>query len=368
MTRRVEIRAVAVSLSTSRVNRSYLEEVGTKLEEYSRNLPSASGFEVRTRRLVLPFLEDLSRELGFSLERVAEEVCSVVEELGGVDYVALPLRSAKGASWIIGVLKRYEKAFFSVPYVEGEEPLVEELVRGISVKAGPVEAAHFAVSFGEQLHTPYFPATASKGDSTMLSLLYPSYLSSAIKEGKGMRAALEELASKVVGAAKEVLKESGLPSRLGVDYSLSPWMEESAAAVIEDLKGTPLNMPGTHYAILEINKAIWEVAERYDGLGYNEVMLPVAEDDRLKELVAKGDLALSQLVSYVSVCVAGLDMVLLPLSVEEGFIASLVRDLAAIREVKGRTLGMRVILVDAEPGEVVELGFFGKTPVADPYG
>jgi len=35
-------------------------------------------------------------------------------------------------------------------------------------------------------------------------------------------------------------------------------------------------------------------------------------------------------------------------------------------EVKRKPIGLRLILVDVEAGEEVDLGIFGKTPVLDP--
>ncbi|MEM3372205.1 MAG: DUF711 domain-containing protein, partial [Candidatus Korarchaeum sp.] len=57
------------------------------------------------------------------------------------------------------------------------------------------------------------------------------------------------------------------------------------------------------------------------------------------------------------------DMVVLPLSVSKTDLAKLIGDVVTSGRVKGRTVGVRVILVEAEPGEEVNLGRFGKVPV-----
>jgi len=59
-------------------------------------------------------------------------------------------------------------------------------------------------------------------------------------------------------------------------------------------------------------------------------------------------------------------MVLIPSTVDDRVLRGVMRDLYSLHLLKGRTMGMRVILVGAEPGEDVELGEFGKTPVMDP--
>jgi len=99
--------------------------------------------------------------------------------------------------------------------------------------------------------------------------------------------------------------------------------------------------------------------------GFNEVMLPVGEDSTLKRLVLEDRITLSTLVSLISVCVVGLDMVALPLSTDPKILAKVLRDIAAIVSSKGRTAGIRIILVDGRPGDEVELGQFGKVPIMD---
>jgi len=101
-------------------------------------------------------------------------------------------------------------------------------------------------------------------------------------------------------------------------------------------------------------------------VGFNEVMLPLAEDDRLKELAAVGQLRFRDLLAATPACVAGLDMVPLPSTTETRVLKWVMRDLDAASKLKRKPLGMRVLLVGAAPGEEVELGMFGKTPGARP--
>ena len=288
MTNGADIRAVAVSAPLPRGGnaKAYVEDVLVlEISEYARALAEELGASVRTHRLVFPYLEDLTNALGAKVRTVVETLCDAIEDAKEIDYVAIPLRRAEEASWVVEALCRYGKAFFSIPYSRGEEAKIARLIMDISTKAGPVEAAHFAVSFGEQPQTPYFPATASREAATMLSLLYPTYLRRAIEHGEELRSAVEKLARRVTRAAETALESFNVPRKLYLDYSLSPWMEDSVAAVIEDMKGEGLTRPGTHSAIFEINMAIRDAAERYRGIGYNEVMLPVAEDNRLLSLI-----------------------------------------------------------------------------------
>jgi len=91
-------------------------------------------------------------------------------------------------------------------------------------------------------------------------------------------------------------------------------------------------------------------------------MLPLAEDSKLKARASEGDLTARYLAMLSGVCVAGLDMVPVPASVND--VAGLFLDVAAYALAKGRALGVRLIPVEgAEPGDRVDLGRFGDAPV-----
>ena len=143
---------------------------------------------------------------------------------------------------------------------------------------------------------------------------------------------------------------------LGVDGSLSPWGEESVAKAVERIFNTELGSPGSHYAIRLLNRAIEEAGVKKTG--FNEVMLPLAEDEELKRLVWEGRLQLRDFVSYTSVCIPGLDMAPIRVGDWEA-LRRLLYDLAAIAEAKKRAVGVRIFPVDVDEYDVEG---FGKTP------
>lgn len=238
----------------------------------------------------------------------------------------------------------------------------------ISEGLGPEYATMFALGSSEPLETPYFPLTKSENFGLSFSLLYPSDLYGALTEAEEpdltLRYALSRVFREAVHRVEGAIEELGeaIPI-LGIDFSLSPWMEESAAKVVSLIARSPFLGPGTSSALLEINEAIMESSEGMRRTGFNEIMLPMAEDDLLKELSLKLEMRARDLALLTPYCLAGLDMVVLPLSVGRGDVAKLIRDVIASSRVKNRTIGLRMILVDAEPGEQVELKRFGKVPV-----
>lgn len=203
---------------------------------------------------------------------------------------------------------------------------------------------------GLVFNSPYFPASITTKRGISLSLLYPndiktlSDVEEALKKG-------EQLGNYISSAL-------GLEF-LGVDGSLSPWGEESVAKAVERLFGTKLGTPGSHYAIWQLNKAIKSAEVKK--VGFNEVMLPLAEDEELKRLVRAGALTLRDFVSYTAVCVPGLDMA--PIRVKDwNSLKRLLYDLVAIAEAKGRPIGVRIFPVDEEEYGVAG---FGNTPALE---
>lgn len=243
-----------------------------------------------------------------------------------------------------------------------------EFLFSISQDLGPEYATMFGLSIGEVPESPYFPITRAESFGLSFSLLYPSDLYGPLTEAEEPSSVLSHALSIIYREAHSMVEETlsdfneDLPF-LGIDFSLSPWMEESVAEVISLLARTPFMGPGTAAAVSELNRKIDEASDGMRKIGFNEVMLPMAEDDLLKEAASSLEFRARDLAMLTPYCLAGLDMVVLPISIRRSELAKLIADLIASSCVKGRALGLRVILADAEPGEEIELKRFGKVPV-----
>lgn len=200
---------------------------------------------------------------------------------------------------------------------------------------------------GVVYNSPYFPASITTRTGVSLSLLYPNDLS-ALGDVEDVLKKGEELGRY---AASSIGVEF-----LGVDGSLSPWGEESVAKAIERIFGIKLGSSGSFDAIYRLNKAI--EAAGVKKVGFNEVMLPLAEDEELKRLVRGGELDLHKFVSYVSVCIPGLDMAPIKIATWDS-LKRLLYDIVALAKAKGRAVGVRIFPVDVDEYEVAG---FGKTP------
>ncbi len=243
-----------------------------------------------------------------------------------------------------------------------------DLIYKIAEELGPDFNVRFALSSGEPPDGPYFPVTKSSSFGITASLLYPSDLYKFLQNSEEPSATLRQIMPILFQEAEKdlllTLRDEGekLPY-IGMDFSLSPWMEESTAKVVSMVSKEPFMALGTASAILEINRAIMDSSYSLKYTGFNEIMLPMAEDNLLREMAYKGLLTARDLSYLAPYCVAGLDMIVLPLSTPRKEIAKLIRDVMAASWVKGKVLGIRILMADAEPGEMVNLKMFGKIPV-----
>jgi len=333
-----------------------------KIEKFSK-------VEIWTKRAVFPPLDFNQKDLlkiSISVEEALDDC--------GIDYAVIPLKKGDPKD-LLELLPRSlsetSKVFFNVKAGDVKEDPSDfhllpfaDLVRKIKEKAGSESCIRFAIAYGGPHETPYFPASTSIKGGVSACLRYARSLEERIlsSDERSLEEILLSLFYPVTQDIRLACLDCGL-DYLGMDTSLSPWMEESAARIIEILSGNVFGGPGTFNAIHELNQAISKLSDHIDTTGFNEVMLPLAEDDRLKELGASGSITAMDLVSMIPVSVAGLDMVVLPTSLKDKELAELFRDAMVLAFRKRKPIGIRVILADGSPQEWVDLGRFPKAPV-----
>ena len=237
-------------------------------------------------------------------------------------------------------------------------------------RVNPSTFTRYAIIVGEPVVTSYFPATVpSREPILLLAFRYADSFSEILRAPSIRESSITKFVVNALSSALDVAKCIGVGDAVGADLSLSPWMAESVVKVLEEAFSIQFGSPGTIYAIHEANKVLERLAEivRDEGFivtGFNEVMLAVAEDNNLNTLVRRGRIRLSDLVSYAAFCVAGVDMVAIP--VEDVDPDLLAADVWAVHQVKRRSIGVRVIPVAKPPLTPVQLERFGTTYVARP--
>lgn len=250
--------------------------------------------------------------------------------------------------------------------------IAEALIK-ISQK-NPVLLSRVAVKLGnsKDFLTPYFPLSVNvkSREGLAVALLYSTDLLEAYRINgiKGLIYKACELMIRSEAYGLEISSKLGVDF-YGVDYSISPWMEDSSARLVEDVSGVPIPEPGSISAVAMLNKAVYDAAFKANvkSTGFCELMLPVAEDNVLKQRALEGRVRLRDLIALSTVCVAGVDMAVIPAEGSLKIIEGLLEDMFKIAELKGRTVGVRLIPCHhVKPGESVNLGLFGEVPVIPP--
>jgi len=315
-------------------------------------------FKVWTTRLSLPYVSSNIKDV--------EKYASIFENLAekySIDFVSsLHFRSNDSRVWSIpDALLNNERTFGSIVLKEYDDLLsIAKIFENLNEDNG----YKLAAIWGETL-TPYFPVSRAPIGSN--GVTYTPFIVEEYLAFKDVVHAEEKIITKLlqVNSLIENLAEKCGLKFFGVDVSPSSWMDISVAKVIEYLGGIRFGEYGTLHGIWLLSKSISNITLKLQGktTGFNEVMLPVAEDNVLKERAIEGTYSVKDLIQYSFACVYGLDMV--PIAKPVGYrkIMKILYDLKVASEVKKKPVGFRVIPVSAEPGSVIDLGFFGHTPV-----
>ncbi len=326
---------------------------------------SSMGYSVWSRRISLPPID-----AGEDLREMCEILKNHGSELGSLYIAAFNIRASSRINIedLIECMNTIRVAFSSI-LVEGDGDAEEayEKLR-IFYRSADIDLhTRLASIYRSWILTPYFPASVSiVGDiSFTVALRYVGEFRKAIlgKDLEGLVASISKLDRDLA----EVSSSEGV-GYAGIDLSLSPWMEESVGGVIEKISGSEIPMPGTIAAIIKINSLISrELVKRVRATGFNEVMLPVEEDNILKERARIGRITLRDLIGYTPYCVAGVDMAVLPRDrvLSGRILYNVIEDLIGISNTKSRPLGMRIILASGRPGETISLGRFGRASIID---
>ncbi len=340
-----------------------------KISRWSDTLRSAAkliedrGYRVWSKRISLPPLTDQK-----DLVEICSELRKARSSLEGVFVAAFNIDSDSNIE-ILDLVRCMEDLGFAFSSIlvrdEGDiDDAYRKLSSFYSISRTDLHT-RLALIYGSRILTPYFPASATIEDevSFTVALRYAQDFEDLVAR-RGREDLMEDLLRGLEGILESVSRIVGVRYR-GMDLSLSPWMDESVSRIVEILSGEEIPLPGTIAAIRRINRSILNLSGRVRSTGYNEIMLPVEEDSVLKERAVEGKIALRDLIAFSSICVAGVDMAVVPKrqALSGNVLRNIIRDLLAISETKGRPIGMRLILAEGSPGDRVDLGRFGQATI-----
>ncbi len=322
-----------------------------------------SGLKPWTLRVALPIVPSQILECN-DFKRIAAETLSALGDRKPL--IAFPLDPEHKCVKKLHELLAIENAFFSTMCSSTEciervfnSVYSDEARKGIELD----NFTKFSLTLGSWIETPYFPSAANVSNVAgfAIALRYADAVARAVEgDSTQLFSFLRDVNEKAIA----ISRCSAVPF-LGIDFSLSPWLEESesVAKIVESLLGAPIGSLGTLNVVYNLNSLVRGLPRRLGvrAVGFNEVMLPVAEDRLLSQRVREGFVRVRDLISYSFVCVAGLDMVALP---RDTNVLGVIVDMLAVYRVKGRAVAMRVIPTDLDPGTEITLSRFGSTYVA----
>lgn len=313
------------------------------------------GYDVFTTRISLPRLPVLL------IKRLLDRIDipdSVLLSVGGIDIthidydLALDIVSRGYYFSIYGISRNPQEYSYTI----------SRLIHKIA-EENPVYATQISISYHHTpLETPYFPDSTSSGELGIgFSFLYPNIVKNILEETESLTYTIEKLENMFRKTINDI-RHLGLGKyRFGIDYSISPWMEKSVVALIEAL-GYELGKPGFNYGVYLINDMIQELTKRIGyAIGYNEVMLPYAEDALLIDAGKYQKIRARDLLLYTSTCVVGPDMIVVP--AEQNHLRQFLLDTYSVWRLKQKPLSARIIPVDGLPGDKIDLGKFGNVYV-----
>jgi hypothetical protein len=341
-----KIRALTIHIDQDQPPQT-IETLLARFAEQAEQLAQNTQLEIWTKRLTTkPTTPD-------KFDKTAQTIHELAEKYQ-INYTAVPQLKPLDPKQLADTMATLPRLYTSTLYTPQNTQLLAQTIRTLSEQS-PLTAARYAVTYGQFVQTPYFPATATLTPGTSISLLYPSLYTTQTPQQ------LQKTLTALAQTAKQTLDNF-----LGIDISLSPWQDQSVATIIEKHSGQTLAAPGTITAIKQINNQLAQLAKHLPTIGYNETMLPLAEDNRLKELARLQQLKLSHLTAYTTYCVPGLDMAPIPDTTQDNIIHNILTDLHHTQTTKNKPLGLRLILAPADEGQDIDLGPFGPTPVLSP--
>jgi hypothetical protein len=202
--------------------------------------------------------------------------------------------------------------------------------------------------------TPFYPASYNTGSGRQFAIGLESanVVADALGTNRspaaareGLRTQLGDHARTIEAVARAVGVETGW-QYLGLDLSPAPLRDVSIGAAIEQFTGSRMGSPGTLTAAALITGALQSIPVKR--VGYSGLFLPVLEDSVLARRWSEGTLSLDALLSYSSVCGAGLDVIPLPGDITQQQLERIIGDMASLAVKHRKSLSARLLPVSGK--------------------
>jgi uncharacterized protein len=199
--------------------------------------------------------------------------------------------------------------------------------------------------------TPFYPAAYSSGFGHQFAIALESAntVAAVFKDSQDLNAARQKLtdtlaktAFDIEGLAQRADRDTGW-AYVGMDLSPAPMKEVSIGAALEELTQQPFGSSGTLTAAATLTAAIRDIHVKRTG--YNGLMIPILEDERLAQRWSEGNISIDGLLAYSAVCGTGLDTVPLPGDTTEQQLDLIIGDMASLAFKWKKPLSARLLPV-----------------------
>jgi uncharacterized protein (UPF0210 family) len=325
-----------------------LDSLTTSLNQARQALQDAN-YEVQTLRLATPPPSEMGHPVPPQERAEFAQRLEAEAFVHGIDYAALgPVLpdEPKGFNVIPDILAATETVFTSAIIADPETGLSVAAARAsadIISRLSTIQADGFAnlrfaalanVGAGSPFvpaayHRPGPPAFAVATEGADLAIDAFRDVPSLSRGRRRMISMIEAHAAAIEHLLTPISLQNELRF-LGIDFSLAPYPDHlrSIGTALESLGLPAIGLPGSAAAIAYLADCL-DRAE-FTRTGFCGLMLPVLEDSTLASRAAAGQLTVTDLLLFSTLCGTGLDTVPLPGDVSTEAMTAVLLDLGAI--------------------------------------
>jgi uncharacterized protein (UPF0210 family) len=358
------------------VDPEQVEAAGTAMQAIRSALEGA-GYPVQTTRLATPPPSEGSRPIppkeraGFAQRLEAEAF------VHGFDYAAvgpaLP-EEPKAFEVIPDILEATENIFTSALIADADTGLslaaaasaAEIIVRNSTISPDGFANLRFAALANVPAGGPFFPASYHQGGSPAFALATESaeVAVDALRDIPSLATGRRRLVSMIEAHATAMARtvEPVALEReirfLGIDFSMAPFPDHlrSIGTALESLGLSFFGRYGSVAAAGFLTDCLDRA--QFKRTGFCGLFLPVLEDEVLAKRAADGDLDLTDLLLFSTMCGTGLDTIPLPGDTPAEALTPLLLDLSALALRHNKPLTARLMpLPDKQVGDEVHFDF-----------
>lgn len=353
-----------------------IESLGHAIEAVQEALTDA-GYEIQSLRLATPPPAEIANGVPPSERDQFAQRLEAEAFVHGFDYAAvgpaLP-DEPEGFEVIPDILAATENVFTSALIADPQLGLsfaaarecAQAIVSSSTITDDGFANLRFAALANVAAGSPFLPAAYHRGGQSAFAIATEAaeLAVDALREvpslstGRRRMVSMVEAHAAAMSRSVESLAVDHELRYLGVDFSLAPFPEHlrSLGTALESLGLPAVGHPGSAAAAAYLADCL-DRAE-FKRTGFCGLFLPVLEDSTLAARAADGQLTLTDLLLYATVCGTGLDTVPLPGDSSEDAVAALLLDVAALALRHGKPLTARLMpLPGKQAGDEVHFDF-----------